>query len=251
MKKLWFGAVICASLLVIHSTGYAQESVKVVGKASTSVAPDTFLIRFGFEQRGISASKLKTVVDGQTTALTNYARSLGVAAEQIKSSQLSVHIRYPNPNERVNQVYAPAPQAKSTIVKTEVATTKAPMTQVEFVVSRTVEINLTNLRDYDKLLDNSVKIGATRIDPVQSLTRDNEEVYQALLKQAVANARSKAQTLVDSAGGKLGRVIALEELSHFQARPRMMAAESARFHQSYSGSDTLSAEVSVHFAIEH
>lgn len=222
--------------------------IKVVGKASAAMVPDTFMVRFGFQQRGHSAAKLKQHVDSQTSQLTSLAKSLGVKSDNVTSSQLTVTVRYLKPEEHTKRVYAPQ---KSALVETTLHSSKEKETEVEFIVSRTVEVVLTELAIYDKLLDSSVKIGATRIDPVQSYVDNNEDTYNKLLQSAVDNAKSKADLLAQQTGAKLGKVLSVEEMSHYQARPRMAVAESRAFHRSQPGSLDLTAEVIVRFAIDH
>ncbi len=253
MNKLISGSLLCLAGIGFITGAHAQtqEGIKVVGKASTMLVPDTFVVRFGFERKGRSASKLKQVVDSQASQLTRYAKSLGIDEKHIKSSQLTVNVRYPKPSERVRDVYMATPESKASIVKVDAQPEYGYEQDVEFTVSRSVEFRLIDLANYDKLLDNSVKLGATRIDPLQSFTSSNEEAYQALLKSAINNARTKAAALLSASGAKVGKVISIEEQSHYQARPKMMAAEAMTFHRSHAGTQGLTAEVSVTYAIEH
>lgn len=236
---------------VIAFASYADDGVTVVGKASAMQVPDTFMLRLHIEERGASAGKLKSRIDLRTNQLIGYAQKLGVKDEAITSNQFSVRVVYPKPSAKVNELYVPKANAIVEIDGQEITQKMSKQAKPTFVVGRSIEFVFEDLALYDQLLDNAVKMGVTRIDPVNSYTSNNQELYQALLEQALENAKTKAMALVKKSGAKLGEVVDIEELSHYQAKPMMMAEMARSSHQSFAGSQTLNAEVRVRFAINH
>ncbi|REL29719.1 SIMPL domain-containing protein [Thalassotalea euphylliae] len=251
------------SLLAINSTHLFAEQAKgitVVGKASIAKAPDQFKVVFTLEQRTAIIAKAKAKIDQQTNLLTRAAKAMRIKDDDIKTTSVQVVPIYPKPNTNLHRVYVEQDfnQGDGVVAlnsNTESKSKAKPNRRAEVVfdLRRQVEVILTDVDDYERLLDKALKIGVTRISPVQSSLAKAETLYQQALTQAVANAKTKALRLAENLGVELGPVQMLNEHAYRAPGQVMMAAEAfdgARQMKSYSGTSEISAEVTVTFMLK-
>ncbi|WP_448556569.1 SIMPL domain-containing protein [Thalassotalea montiporae] len=250
------------ALLAINSNHLFAEQAKgitVVGKASIAKAPDQFKVVFTLEQRTAIIAKAKAKIDQQTNLLTRAAKAMRIKDDDIKTTSVQVVPIYPKPNTNLHRVYVEQDfnQSDGVVALNGNAESKVKArpdrAEIVFDLRRQVEVILTDVDDYERLLDKALKIGVTRISPVQSSLAKAETLYQQALTQAVANAKTKALRLAENLGVELGPVQMLNEHAYRAPGQVMMAAEAfdgARQMKSYSGTSEISAEVTVTFMLK-
>ncbi len=251
MKSLF----ISLFLILISHSGIAHEQlgISVSGKASISKVPDQFLIRLSISERNVSASKAKQRVDLLSKQVLTAIKSYGVKDSAIKSTQLRINPIYHKNRNVVDKVYVPINQnSDKNIASVKMNNQTGREVNVEFDVSRDIEVKISDFGVYEKMLDRVTNLGVTRISPVQSSISDAETLYQGALELAVTNAQEKAKKLAEQLNVTLGNVNSIEELSHRAPGKMHMASEGrvagARM-PSYTGLNEVSAEVRVTFAI--
>ena len=236
--------------------GEQLQGLTVVGKASVAKAPDQFKTVLTVERQSRVVAKAKAAVDHQVNQIINALKSLDVPDEQITATYLQITPIYPNTNrgQRVHRAYIEqdfGDREGAVAVNVNNKDNKQPM--IEFDLRRQVEVNLNSIEQYQQLLDRAVKIGISRISPVQSSVTGAEQLYQQALTQAVANAKSKAQRLAGNLGVELGKVKSLSEHAYRAPGEMMMAMESSASPRmkNYTGQNQITAEVTVTFSIKN
>lgn len=254
LQLMGISLLLCSTVILANDA----KGIRVTGKATIEQQPDLFYVTFSLNQRGYVAEKLKNQVDHQAKQLTNAARKLGIKSADITSTQLQIYPIYRRDNNAsivVNQPTGKVNQSGSES-KAFVALNNQNKHKrnIEFNVSREVEIKLADVTHYEKLLTTATKIGVTRISPVRTGIKNANALYQRALEQALANAKQKAQMLANSMAVKLGKVSYIEEVSH-RAPSQMMRAVAAapmvsENYESFTGLDAISAEVITIFSIQ-
>ena len=155
-----------------HLTAQGHAEIK----AKADVADLTISIKV--------AARLETVAAQQnaarTTALVAKIRALpGVRSEDIQTADYTVTRQFSNSDTPVFLGYQ---------------------------VTNTVQVTLHNVREVSRLIDLTAGAGATRITGLTYTLADRQAAEQRALTLAVANARSRAQTIASALGMTLGRL---------------------------------------------
>jgi len=248
---------------------YAQQSMKhvieVTGKGSVKAQPDYFSFSVIITERGRIASKAKAIVDQKSRLVIDNYLTIGIARNDIESSRLQLSPRY---EKRANLPAFEIQQKMRSIRKTEVTsnTNNAKVVtnshnlsnsdlneqqKIYFEVSRTITVTFTDFELYDQLLDNSVKIGVSRITSLQTTIADNETLYQQALIKALDNAKQKAQVIAQQIGAKLSVISDLKESDYHTPQAYSMAASRRESFSSQTIQQNISAQVSVTFTIKY
>ncbi|REL27172.1 DUF541 domain-containing protein [Thalassotalea euphylliae] len=251
LRGIWAMALTLSSTVALANV---ENGITVVGKATLEQAPDQFTVVLTLEQRTRIITKAKAKIDQQTQLLTRAIKAMGVEDEHITSTNLQLVPIYPRQDNHPHRVYIEDDvNERESAVAISVNKPNKAKSDIAFDIRRQVSVQLSDVQDYEKLLDKALKIGVTRISPVQSGIRNADKLYQQALSRAVANAKAKAQRLASNLGVTLGAVKSLSEHAYRAPGQVMMAAESfdmARKAKSYSGTDQITAEVTVTFGLK-
>lgn len=262
MKYLVIVLVSLLSTSVAAQTSN-QNGIAVVGKATVNAEPDQFTFSISINERGASASKTKAIVDHKSRLVTNMYLAMGVNKKAIESARLQLIPRYEKisqfsdvelhqnmRNHTITTNDNKNSQTKTVINSKNIPVDSSnPSTTIYFEVIRDIKVTFTDFSLYDQFLDNVVKIGVSRISPLQTAIIDNESLYQQALIKALENANEKAQTIAEKIAVKLGKVVSLKESSQYSHGAYMMSSRSYDGFNSQVASQGVSAQVDVIFAI--
>lgn len=93
-----------------------------------------------------------------------------------------------------------------------------------YVVHNTVEVTVKKLEDMSGIIDAAVEAGANRTNSIRFDVLDREDSYNEALKDAIANARARAEVLAEAAGLKIVGIVTINENS---SSPRYYYAEAS------------------------
>jgi uncharacterized protein len=165
----------------------SPNTITVIGKATVTAAPDEAVLTLAVENEASEAGASLDANSAATKKVMERLKAEGVGDSAIETSNVSV---YPI------RTYDPK-------------TGKESLTG--YRSQNTVTVTLKDARTVGKVLAASVETGATNVSgPVWRLAEDSAAVTEAL-KQAVANARVKAEALAGAQGVKIGDVIMMNE----------------------------------------
>jgi uncharacterized protein YggE len=155
----------------------AVPSLTVAGRGQARVAPDEATVRLGVLAQEANAGEAQQQVNRRVAAILEAVRKLGVRPEQIQTSELSL-----------SPVFAPGrpPQPGAA---GEAA--QGPRI-VGYQASNVVSITLEKLDQIGAVIDAGLGGGANRLEGVGFGLRHDDAARQAALRDAVAQARSKA-----------------------------------------------------------
>ncbi len=249
-------AITLACFSFISGANEYPQGIKVRGKAEIIVEPDRFSLSFAIVKRGKSASKTKMLVDHKTNLVISAAKNIGINGENVQSARMNLRPIYQKNAVdydaiEVKQNFNHDKKGRLHLQKS--ALDKATQPYI-FEVSRQISIKLNNISDYDRLLDQIVKIGVTNISSLSMSVSKADELYQKALLKAVVVAKEKALKLAGQAGVQLGKLVYLQETSYnqpaVQSSMRMAFDIAESTHQSHVGTMPIRAEVLITFAVE-
>jgi len=193
MKTIGFASFLLVSF-VIPSFAQRPENppppvLVVSGNAQILAAPDEATVRLGVVRQASAAQPAQDQANAVSQQILNAIGKAGVPAQQIQTSRLVL-----------SPVYAPrGPEARD-----------APRI-VGYSASNVVTVRLEDLSLIGPVIDAGLKAGANQLEGVQFGLRNDLPSREQALRQAVNEARSKAQIMADALGVKLIDVLEVLE----------------------------------------
>ena len=234
--------ILSAILLTIALSGRTfaqvpmppQPPVLVVnGNGQVMASPDEATVRLGIVRQAPAAQSAQDQVSAVAQQILNEIRKLGVTAEQIQTARLIL-----------SPVYAPrSPESRD-----------APRI-VAYNASNTVSVRLQNLSMVGPVIDAGLKAGANQLEGVQFGLRNELPSRQQALKQAVTEARRKAEAMAEALQINLGEVLEVSEggsvspFPKFEARASVLEAQSAVATPVSPGEIEVFANVTIRYRI--
>jgi uncharacterized protein len=153
------------------------RTITVTGNGSVTAVPDRASWSFSVDTRGATATAaLSSNADG-AQAVVSALKSAGVAAADLQTTEVSLD-----------------PQ-----------TSQDGTTIIGYAASSSVSVTVPIGRS-GPIVDAAVNAGADAVSGPSLALSDQDALYADALKNAVANAQSKAKALADAAGLQLGEV---------------------------------------------
>lgn len=205
---------IFASLEISQQGAYGQQApiipasrertASVTGSATASIAPDMVTVQFGVDTEAKTAQGVISTNAQMMNAVVSAVMNSGVTKDEISTAGFSI---YPVYNDTI-------PDLTTGIHKSILTGYQA---------SNTLYVKTTNLSLAGSIVDAAVGAGANRVDNIAfSLSPDKQQSMQdSLLGQAVLNAQSRAQKVLDPLGQKIIGV-KMVNLSEFNPAPSPM-----------------------------
>lgn len=162
----------------------AQESwthpriISVTGTSEIKVAPDQVTLTLGVDShdRDLLAAKLND--DQRVQKLLALAHAAGVEAKNIQTSALTMEPEYSD--EKIPKF-------------------------LDYEVSQTVTVTLTDLSKYEGLMTSSLKAGVNRVDGIIFSIADTTKYKEQARIKAVQAAREKANSMAAVLGQTIGK----------------------------------------------
>ena len=201
--------------------GSTDRTVTVSGTATISAKPDEAVISLGVQTQANTAQSALADNATKMTALIAALMDKGIAKDDIATSYVSIYPTYGNNG----------------------------MDITGYQVENQVDVTVRDISKVGGVIDDAVKAGANLSNGITfKLSDENQGVNQALA-DAVANARSKAETLAGAGDAQLGQVVSIQEGSGVYTPPiyygRDLAASSPGAAATPIQPPTLETQVSV------
>lgn len=196
-------------------------TVSATGQASAE--PDRARISTGVTAEAATAREALSANTEAMKAVIAGLKESGLDAKDIQTSTFNVEPRYTHPRDGT------------------------PPVVDGYRVSNQVEILVRDLASLGDLLDKLVTLGANQVHGLSFEVSEAETLKDTARKEAVANARRRAELLAEAAGADVGEVVTITEELHYDG-PRPMAMRASVAKESVpieSGTATLEARVTV------
>ncbi|WP_411820903.1 SIMPL domain-containing protein [Hyphococcus formosus] len=236
--RLFIAPIALASLMAGCSAPEAlaadaqqqARTITVNGEGTASAVPDMAVLNIGVQSDAPTAADALRANSSNMSATIKKLKDLGIADHDIQTSGLSLNPRY---NYEKNRS------------KPEV---------IGFTASNTVTVRLRDLSKAGTVIDQAVQSGANSLNGISFAFDEPKPLYNEARKNAVADAKAKAELLTDAAGVRLGRLITIQDGYVQSPSPKMygarleMAADSAVPME--AGESSITASISMVYEIE-
>ena len=203
-------------------------TIVVGGTGRIAVEPDVADLRLGVSVARPTVDAARADAAAAMTAILAAIKGAGVAPRDIRTTLVSVQPRY------------------------DYRDGKAPVL-TGYELANTVEVTIRDLATLGGVIDGSLGAGATSMDGLSFRVEDPTDAERAARIAAVAQARSRAETLAEAAGVSIAGVVDVVEgvasppSSPLAKAARMMLADTATPVE--GGTTDVSVSVTVTFRI--
>jgi len=222
-------AVLVAVLAAGPATAQEARRIIVTGTGEAEAAPDMATISVGVETQADEAAAALAENSQRMQALMDALSAEGIAAEDMQTSRLGLG---PVWSDRRNEP-------------------EAPPEIVGYRAENILSVRVRNIGRTGTVIDALAGAGANRVSDIAFSVTEPKPLRDAALRNAVADARAKAQLIAESAGVRLGQVAEIRQLG---GTPRPVAFEAradvAMDTPIAQGSVGISTSVEASFAIE-
>ncbi|RYG23848.1 DUF541 domain-containing protein [bacterium] len=231
------------ALTLLALTSYAQAPqgeavmpnlVTVSGTAESKAAPDLATIRIGVQTSAKTAKEAQTANNEKANKIIEAALKIVPDRKAFQTSDLSL---YPQ-------------QAVSPINTGDGGGLGQPRV-VGYMASNILTVRLEDVTKIGPLVDAVTTAGATNIDSIAFGLKDDKAARRQTLRDAVRDARDKAEALAEGLGLRLGDVYSIEEGGGVRVMPyRMESMAMAKMDTPVMpGQVSLSGNVTVRFRL--
>jgi uncharacterized protein len=218
------------------------NTLSLTGTAATMVKPDKVKVSLGLETTNKTANAALAANSKLMNKVIDALKAAGVKDNETSTSSFSI-----SPNYNYSQS------------SSNTATTSRII--IGFTVANSIQIQSTNINNTSKWIDTAIAAGANTVDRIDFILSDKklEETKTNLIKQAMQDARAKADIVASAAGMKVAGVRSIN-LNEFAIQPpfppppiplakESLAAAEARPTPIISGQQEVTTNVGVIFII--
>ncbi|MFN7138400.1 MAG: SIMPL domain-containing protein [Limisphaerales bacterium] len=213
MNRVFLGAVLfLISGLIPLEAQRMEESprrnvITVTGSAETSAPPDRAVVRLGAETQSERAEDAQAAVNKTMQQVIENIKGAGIPARAIQTTGLQLFPVY--------EPHQPGREGDRPVL-------------AGYRASNTVQVQVDDLKVVGSVIDAGLKGGANQLQGISFELKDDSAQKQAALRQAVREARAKAEAIADAADRPLGPIVSITETEVGLFRPQgMMAMERA------------------------
>jgi uncharacterized protein len=225
-------AMLAASMFLQARTAMAaddkavERTVTVSATGSVTAEPDVAYVSVGVIVDGDTA---KDALARNGTVMTKVLEGLkgqGISSRDIQTTGVNVEPRYA--------------QGKDGL----------PAAVVGYRVVNQVRLAVREVARLGEILDAAVALGANQVHSISFDVASGEALRDEARKQAVANARRRAELYAAAAGVRLGNVLQISENAGDVGRPVFAARAAASAVPIEAGTRVLTVEVTVVYALQ-
>lgn len=200
-----------------------ERTVTVSATGSASADPDHVAISTGIMTDGDTARDAMTKNTALMTKLIEGLKGAGITAKDIQTTAVNVNPRYNNPRDG------------------------KPPSVIGYQVTNQVRILARDIKKFGEVLDLSISLGANQMHGISFEVSNAEVLKDEARKQAMANARRRAELYAQAAGASLGEVLTIsEQVISAGPRPQVAARMSMQAEAVPVEPGTQKLEVQVH-----
>jgi uncharacterized protein YggE len=164
-----------------------ERTITVSGTGVVKAEPNVAHISTGVVTEGATAKEAITRNTAAMSKLVTGLKASGIAARDIQTTTFNIGSRYTQPKDG------------------------RPGTINGYQVTNQVRLTIRDVAKLGDVLDEAVALGANQINHIAFDIADAEALKDDARKQAIANARKKAELYASAAGVSLGEVLRIAE----------------------------------------
>lgn len=231
MRQSLYAAILLTNAVLLARPGLADETERtiiVTGEGTVAAPPDMATIDTGVMTEGATAGDALTSNNDAMERILSVLKKHEVASKDVQTSSFNVSPQYKR---------GPQGQTEPEIVG--------------YRVTNRLRVHVRKLEDLGQILDALVGAGSNQLSGISFEIADPAAVMKQARREAVADARSRAELYAEAAGVRVGKVLTIREQAVQGPRPLSLPREVAAAGVPVaSGEQELRATVSIEFALE-
>lgn len=176
--------VLSASLMHAQEQQKQIPQINVSGEGKIKVTPDKVVVNFGVQNTGKDATEVKKLNDETVDKVIKFIKKFGIPASDYQTTNVSLNRNYDYEKKKYN-----------------------------YVASQSITITLKDIKNYDSLMIGLVDLGINNISNVEFQSSKIEEHKSAARKEAMREAKRKAEDYVSVLGQKVGKALLINDNS--------------------------------------
>jgi uncharacterized protein YggE len=180
----------------------ASVRVAVTGEAVVQAQPDTVVVTLAVVTQNASASEAQAENASRTDAVLRAVRA-AVGVKEVKTSGYSLQPQY---------AYKEG----------------APPSITSYIARNSVNVTVGDVKQTGAVIDAGSRAGANSVDGLSFMLRGDEGPRRQALADATRDALSKARTIAQTLGGRVLRVVEVQEAGAFRPPVPVYTADFAR-----------------------
>ena len=224
-------AVLIAAALMAGPARADQHAdpgtITVTGEGVVTAAPDLATVSLGVTTQGTTAAEAMAANSASLSAVLDRVKAAGVEERDIQTSTLNLNPNWSNSDG-----------------------SSMPVIQ-GYVATNVLSIRVRDMGKLGPILDAAISDGANTLNGVSFGLAEPDPAMDEARKEAVAEARARAELLVGAAGGSLGRILSISEAGYAPPMPmfRMEAAMADAAPPVQGGEVGVTAQVTITWEI--
>ena len=197
------------------------NSIQVTGFGEAYITANEYSLRVTISERGISATKTSQAVEHKVMLLQNFIDKHADSITLVEAYKPSVQVIYPTLNDNSAEVefLTRLPNKKIAKINSQQSTAIARRFGPKVAVNYHMDVDISSLSNYQIFIEQLFKIGVSDVLPIAVSKQSYNTGYQQALKNAISNGKAKAQQMLATTGGSLGKIIAIQEINSQQYDP--------------------------------
>jgi uncharacterized protein YggE len=211
MKKTTFLLLtLIAMTMTITAQQNSMNTVDVNGQGKVTVTPDEVTVKVRAENTGTNAKELKQQNDRIISNVIQTIKDLGIADKYVSTDFVRLSKNYEYNTKTYN-----------------------------YSANQAISIKVTDIKTYEPLMNALLESGINRIDGVQFSASNRDDLLSQARKNAVKNAKMKAEEYAGALGQKIGKAISISEFSQHNTPGTVMYRSAMSMDSEMSGGQTL------------
>lgn len=213
---------------------HAHPRIIVTGEGEATVAPDMALLSLSVMREAKTAREALDENNAAMAQVIEAMKGFEIADRDLQTSGLQIMPRYNYTNTQDGGQQAEL---------------------VAYQVTNSISVRVRDLAKAGEIIDKAVSLGVNQGGNIVFTNDDPSDIVDEARRKAVADAKSKAETLAEAAGVELGRVIEIADQS-FASPPMPMQVKAVAFEQSraavpiQAGENAYKVQVNVIFELK-
>lgn len=190
----------------IGHTDKQVYTISIAGEGKVTAIPDIAQVSVGIQTEKIRVIDAQQENTQKMNQLISQLKSLGIKDEDIKTTNYNIYPQYNYDNGR--------------------------STLRGYQISQSVSVKIRDLDQVGEILEIAGSNGANQVSGLNFTIDEPESLKQEAREKALANAKTKAESLAKVAGVKLGKLVSFNESGNdypIYARSYLAADEAAGF----------------------
>jgi len=185
------GAYTYSTIKQAHYMYSGPTSISVVGEGEVFATPDIATFSFTVEAKETDAVTAQTKSAETMSSVLAYLKSVGIEERDIKTQYYNLYPRYEYPNVVCTQWSCP-PMGEPTIIGYE--------------VSQSVSVKVRDTGKAGEIISGVGSRGALNVSGLSFTIDDEDELMAEARKQAIEDAKEKAEVLAKNLGARIVRM---------------------------------------------